>query len=342
MTQDTMQITKQNDKNFRKIAGKIGLCLCLWLAIFQGLNVVAAVFSELFLYLGMDEAVWYVFSEILYMLAYIFGFVIPTLILRKLLRSKEKCVPIMKKGVSALTPLLIVAAIAINFAAAYMNSYLITLILPFQEMDISLFAEGADEAYEIVLFLISTAVIPALVEELLFRGVILSNLMPFGRDTAILGSAFLFGLMHGNILQFLYMTLMGVVLGYVYVKTESIWCCVLIHFFNNALSVVQETLVNCLEYDAATRWVGGLELAVLLLGAVSVILLILYRRRQVKPEDVGSFGVTFEPALAYEQYPLTRREKLKNFFAPAMIVFLVLSCVMMLTTLLTLMLASGL
>lgn len=342
MTQDMVQLNRNNDKLFRKLMGRIGVGMCIWLAVFQGLGTIAVLLSELMLAFGMDETAGYVLSEILSMLAYIFGFLIPTLILRKMLRAKDwDYVPAMKKPASKWTPLWILSAIAVNFAAAYMNAYLVELLLPFGGIDSSLFESGISEPYQIVLALISTAVIPALVEEFLFRGVILSNMIPFGRDAAILGSALLFGLMHGNILQFLYTTLMGVVLGYVYVYTKSIWCCVLIHFFNNALSVAQEAMLNCLDYDVAVRVSGGLELAVLVLGAISVILLLRHRRRQPKPEEQGSFGVILEPSLTYEEYPLTRGRKLTNFFSPAMIVFLVLSCVTMLTTLLSLMLMSA-
>ena len=52
-------------------------------------------------------------------------------------------------------------------------------------------------------------------EELIFRGFVLRSLRPYGKRFAILGSAFLFGLFHGNLLQTPYAFLVGLVLGYV-------------------------------------------------------------------------------------------------------------------------------
>ena len=239
--------------------------------------------------------------------------------------------------VTKYAPLLIVAAIALNFAAAYMNNYLVTLLLPSQTMDMSMLTESATEPYQLALMLVSIAVIPAIVEEILFRGVILINLMPYGRGVAILGSAILFGLMHGNILQFLYTTMMGVVLGFIYVRTKSIWCGILIHFVNNGISVLQEALLALLKYDLAIRLCSVIELTVMIVGAISVAVLLLVHRKRKKPEDQGSFGVVFEPDLEYASRPITKTKRLRPFFSPTMIVFLVLSCVSMLSTALMLM-----
>lgn len=69
-------------------------------------------------------------------------------------------------------------------------------------------------------------------EELLFRGYILRSLRPYGKRFAIFGSALLFGLFHGNLLQAPYAFLVGLVLGYVTVEYSIHWA-VAIHMFNN-------------------------------------------------------------------------------------------------------------
>lgn len=69
-------------------------------------------------------------------------------------------------------------------------------------------------------------------EEILFRGLILRNLMPYGKKFAILSSAFLFGLFHGNLTQSLYAFAVGLVLGYAAAEYSLGWA-VLLHFINN-------------------------------------------------------------------------------------------------------------
>ena len=69
-------------------------------------------------------------------------------------------------------------------------------------------------------------------EELLFRGYVLRTLRPFGKRFAVLCSALLFGLFHGNLLQTPYAVIMGLILGYVTVEYSILWS-VLLHMFNN-------------------------------------------------------------------------------------------------------------
>ncbi len=69
-------------------------------------------------------------------------------------------------------------------------------------------------------------------EEVLFRGLILRNLLPYGKKFAILGSAFLFGIFHGNLTQSLYAFAVGLVLSYAAAEYSLGWA-VLLHFINN-------------------------------------------------------------------------------------------------------------
>ena len=89
-----------------------------------------------------------------------------------------------------------------------------------------------------VLFFITLALIPALTEELIFRGVILSGLRQFGDTIAIFSSAFLFAIYHGNFAQMLFAFPCGLVLAFAVIKTGSLWVSILIHFINNGTSVL--------------------------------------------------------------------------------------------------------
>ena len=322
---------------------KIGIAMLVFFGMINILSTAAITVGAVWETLFGESAVSYTITEILSMLAYIAGFLVPALLLKRWLKGgvTEYQPMLMRWHVTKYAPLLIVAAIAMNFAIAYMNNYLVVLLLPSQTMDMSMLTETVTEPYQIVLMFISIAVIPAVVEEILFRGVILTNLMPYGRGVAILGSAILFGLMHGNILQFLYTTLMGVTLGFIYVKTKSIWCGILIHFFNNATSVLQEALLSMENYDLAIRLCSAMELFIVLAGAVAMIILLLVHRNRKKPEESGSFGVIFGPDLEYADRPISKNRRLRSFFSPTMIVFLVLSCVNMISTALVLMIAGA-
>ena len=117
-------------------------------------------------------------------------------------------------------------------------------------------------------------VLPAVTEELIYRGMIFNGLKKMGKWPAILLSALAFCLMHGSIPQFPYTFLLGIVLGYVMWETGALWLCMLIHFCNNATVLVsmyvaaQQGVSSTMPTSLSTGYVllaiGLMALAVLL------------------------------------------------------------------------------
>lgn len=73
-------------------------------------------------------------------------------------------------------------------------------------------------------------------EELFFRRFLVGTLRPWGWKTAILVSGFAFGLFHGNLQQFCYATLVGMLFAYVYLKTGKLIYTILLHVAMNLLT----------------------------------------------------------------------------------------------------------
>jgi len=82
------------------------------------------------------------------------------------------------------------------------------------------------------------AIVPAVLEETVYRGVFYNEYSKLNPWKAVLLSGFLFGLMHGNINQFCYAAVMGVLFALLIEATGSILSTMLIHFWINAGSVV--------------------------------------------------------------------------------------------------------
>lgn len=126
-------------------------------------------------------------------------------------------------------------------------------------------------------YLISTCVFAPLGEEFVCRGVILGTLRKYGNWWAIFITATLFGLMHMNFYQGPYALLVGLVLGYVTVKTGSIWCAVLIHMINNTWSCLSEVVDAWLPafsdacYAIITLVMFGLMLAAVIITIASAV-----------------------------------------------------------------------
>jgi membrane protease YdiL (CAAX protease family) len=88
--------------------------------------------------------------------------------------------------------------------------------------------------------LLMIAIIPAIGEELFFRGVLQRLLGEWfkNRHVAIFLTAFIFGAIHMQFYGLLPRVMLGLMFGYFYVWTDSLWVPVLAHFLNNGAAVV--------------------------------------------------------------------------------------------------------
>lgn len=85
--------------------------------------------------------------------------------------------------------------------------------------------------------LISIAIVPAITEELIFRGVILTGYKKTKLLTGILVSSFYFGIMHLTISQLFYTIIGGVIFGFLVKITGSIFSSILSHFILNGTQI---------------------------------------------------------------------------------------------------------
>lgn len=122
------------------------------------------------------------------------------------------------------------------------------------------------------------SILGPIAEELLFRGLVLRILKPWGKQAAIFISALVFGLFHGNLIQIPFAFAVGLVLGYVAVEHSIIWAIVL-HIFNNMIfSDLLNRLTAMLPETAGTVLSYGIMAA----AAVAAVVILICKRRQVK------------------------------------------------------------
>jgi uncharacterized protein len=87
--------------------------------------------------------------------------------------------------------------------------------------------------------IILAVLIAPIIEELLYRGIILKNLVKrYSPVQSVLISAFIFGLMHLNIWQFTAAFSIGIIIGWWFIETRSLIPCILGHAINNALPFI--------------------------------------------------------------------------------------------------------
>lgn len=97
---------------------------------------------------------------------------------------------------------------------------------------------AGDGVIDIICGVLFIAVVPAIFEELLFRGALLRLLKQYiSVDIAIVISAFVFSAIHLQFLGFLPRFALGLILGYLAVWSGSLWLPILFHFINNATAL---------------------------------------------------------------------------------------------------------
>jgi membrane protease YdiL (CAAX protease family) len=94
----------------------------------------------------------------------------------------------------------------------------------------------------VAFFLVVTFVGPA-VEELTYRGLGLSLLMPYGAAAAILVTGVLFGAVHGLLVVLFPLTVFGIVVGWLRVRTQSIYPPMLLHATFNGTALIASVTV---------------------------------------------------------------------------------------------------
>ncbi len=130
--------------------------------------------------------------------------------------------------------------------------------------------------------LLSVVILPAIVEELLFRGLIFKGLKPYGKVFSISISALIFSLYHISIDQTIYPFLIGLLLGVIMYKENNILYCIVIHFTNNLLSLTLSYLNINLSFN---HWTYILIAIILLIAFVSIVLYFTLNGRKEEPKE---------------------------------------------------------
>lgn len=100
--------------------------------------------------------------------------------------------------------------------------------------------------------LILIVICAPIVEELICRKLIIDRLLPYSETLAVVMSGLFFGLLHGNFYQFFYAAFLGLLFGYVYVKTGNILHTILMHMIINFTGSIIADYIGKMTSDLAS------------------------------------------------------------------------------------------
>lgn len=245
-------------------------------------DVYSAPESEYYALSGITDNISYCAMVVLYMIPFIIFLLCRRLKMGKVLFTKGKgfsgqfLLAALVIGIGALN---IWAEVYYYAAEALADSPFIDLSYIFE-----LFEEQSNAAFSslwgTVFYFLATCIFAPIGEEFVCRGVLLAHLRRYGDWWAILMTAMLFGLMHMNFYQSPYAFLMGIVLAFVTVKTESLRCAVLIHMINNTISTVNEMATAFLPTlgEYISQGISVVYMAAIPASIILVIILALKRQ----------------------------------------------------------------
>lgn len=235
-------------------------------------------------YLGLDNTMY----MCLYMAVYICALLWPALIVSFCFKKRFSPFTPTKPVPFGVAFLGVLAAIGLCMLANVINSYFLYF---FTEM-----GWNVPEAPQtmvatptsLALNLFTMAVLPALLEEMIYRGYILRTLRPYGNFFAVVVSSLLFSLMHGNLRQIPFAFIVGMVLGLLYVCTNNIWLPITVHFANNAISVLMEYFAFSLSENYQGVFYALIIYGLTAVGIIAAIVLIAGYMKHLRVRRVGT------------------------------------------------------
>lgn len=126
--------------------------------------------------------------------------------------------------------------------------------------------------------LLMMALMPAITEELLFRGFVFSSLLnKISPTKAIIISSAMFAILHFSLMKFFTTFLLGIVFGYTVYKTKSVYSSMILHFLNNGIASIAQYFAANYQVEPSIITIGNISIFTCL--ALAYILISLKNRR---------------------------------------------------------------
>lgn len=130
------------------------------------------------------------------------------------------------------------------------------------------YSEVSEQAFSgqpVGFMILVVGIIGPICEELMFRGIVFHRLKDWVKPQAAIAiSALLFGIYHGNVVQFFYATCMGVMLAVIYDKTGTLWISIVAHIAANLWSLFGSSFWSSLWQQIPAGMLCGVMIEILL------------------------------------------------------------------------------
>ncbi len=282
---DDSLILQPDHKTARKVFSRIGAAFFVLVASTIILQIMIAVIAG-FISEGLETEAWYI-----WMLS-----IAPYLATIPIFWSIVKKIPAVKispqhMGAGQFCVLLIMC-IGILYAGGIIGSVVSAAIQSMTGLTPTNWVQEIVLGSDWIWNMLFAVILAPFIEELLFRKLLIDRIVKFGEGIAVLSSALLFGLFHGNLHQFFYAFGLGAMFAYVYIKTGKLKYPVVLHMVINFMGSVLapavlsyapeldllETVPMSNDQTAGLFLAGLYTLVFTGLGLAGIVLLIVRRK----------------------------------------------------------------
>lgn len=251
----------------KKVFNRIGLAIFASMIL---VNIIQVVFFGIIGVVNQEllSAPWINYAAIAISF-YLIGFPVFYLMIKKL--------PEEEKGESRTLGVFEVIKICfMSYSLVYivnlLTNLLMMLIAVFKGSEVTNPLVNVIEGSNWIWSLIFAGILSPIIEEMMFRGVMLNKLRRYGDKVAIITTAILFGLFHANFSQFFYAVALGMIFAYVALKTGTIKYSIILHIVVNIMGgVILPAAIGDGSNIVVAGCVGLVLLAIVIIGLVLLI-----------------------------------------------------------------------
>lgn len=174
----------------------------------------------------------------------------------------------------------------------------------------------------VFVYIVMICVFPAIFEEMLFRGIIMRGLEQFGSVIAVVLSALMFALMHGNFSQLILQFIGGLAIGGVVMITKNYLLGSIMHAFNNFYSVIYGILTQNFGEDLISNYLQAVtDAALIVIGVACLVISLIYFGKMLadkkKRESEGKPPVNKFDKVKFYEYKENGEQKTAPYYAVA-------------------------
>ena len=280
---------EQAKKKVRFLGNMAGVSILLFLLM----NVLVSFFvlipgiKELYTSNSAFQSAFSIVASFLYIF-------LPFLITYAVIRKREPDVEFFR--FKKIKPKRLILCVPIGLAVCLVGNIITNLIINLLSYAGVTLSQPSDSLAKIdtvpalLLSLVSTAIMPALLEEFALRGVIMQPMRKYGTAFAIICSSVIFGVMHGNLIQAPFAFIVGLGVAFFAIKCDSLWIAVIIHMLNNGYSVIMSFLDNHIKQKTLDTVNYAVIGVIALLAIICAIILLVSDKDFLRKENGNIAG----------------------------------------------------